>query len=428
MSADQAVEGDTRVRVWSDPGRLPLPPEGGDWGVRDVELVPGADRLPVLVLRRLRPDAPLTLHLDDAPGAAATVLIDRVLYRGFPFGRGLGNKGELSDPSNRRPDAGRGTAGRALRAGPAPALDGVRVDWQEEGGPVRHVARLRLGTDLVRGPSVLDLTYLLKPGQTERVAIRETLRPPLLAGDPRQAPTRWEVFLPPGEVALAPEDGGASRWTVALYGWLLTPRLAVTGGDLERWFAGPDVAPRVGAWSPDHAPTEAAVPSLVCWQDSGDPLVVASVPQWAWLLACSLPLLLLGVFLFTMARQAHAGRPCAAFWFWLTIVLLIPAAAAVWVFRPTLMYAIAYGCEPGATVLLLALAFQWVLLERYRRQIVFLPSFRRCSHGVFAGAGTTAAAGRPANRPPWTPRASPAAVSSPPDPSPYPLPPGERVG
>ena len=50
-------------------------------------------------------------------------------------------------------------------------------------------------------------------------------------------------------------------------------------------------------------------------------------------------------------------------------------------FRPTVFYAIAYGCEPGAVVLLLALAFQWVMLERYRRQIVFLPSFRRARTG-----------------------------------------------
>ena len=133
---------------------------------------------------------------------------------------------------------------------------------------------------------------------------------------------------------------------------------------------------------------------MISWQEAGDPLVLTYVPQWAWLLVCSLPLLLLGVFLFSLARQSYAGRPRAAFWFWLTVVVLVPAAATVWAFRPTVFYAIAYGCEPGVVVLLLALAFQWVMLERYRRQIVFLPSFRR-AHGFVAGAGQRrASAGR----------------------------------
>ena len=48
---------------------------------------------------------------------------------------------------------------------------------------------------------------------------------------------------------------------------------------------------------------------------------------------------------------------------------------------PALLYAIAYGCEPGAVVLLVVLTGQCLMLERYRRQIVFLPSFRRARTG-----------------------------------------------
>ena len=396
VTAEQAPDGETRVRVWSDSGQLPLPPDGAEdgWGAQNIEEVKGVDRLPVLVLRRLRPDAPLLLRLDDSAGTAATVMVDRVLYRaaradGVWDIRASYLLRQLAEP----------TLDVELPAGPAAlglrvALDGRQVDWQavvesEQGGPVKHLARLRLATDLVRRPAVLDINYQLKPGQTEVVAARETLRPPLLVGDLRQAPTRWEVLLTPGDVALAPEDGAASRRTLAPRGWLLAPQLAVTGADLERWFAGPD--------APARTEGAAVTPDLVCWQEAGDPLVLAYVPQWGWLLVCSLPLLLLGVFLFTMARQAHAGRPRAAVWFWLTVVLLIPALAAVWVCRPTVLYAIAYGCEPGAAVLLLALAFQWALLERYRRQIVFLPSFRRARTGssLVRANGTHRAPGEP---------------------------------
>ena len=46
------------------------------------------------------------------------------------------------------------------------------------------------------------------------------------------------------------------------------------------------------------------------------------------------------------------------FWpglFWLVVVLLAPALGAAWVFHPTILYAVAYGCEPGAAVLLFVL-------------------------------------------------------------------------
>ena len=47
-----------------------------------------------------------------------------------------------------------------------------------------------------------------------------------------------------GRRGAGPEDGAAARRTIALRGWLLAPQLAVTGADLERWFAGPDVPAR----------------------------------------------------------------------------------------------------------------------------------------------------------------------------------------
>lgn len=379
-TADQSTEGETRVRVWSDSGQLPLPPDGADngWAVQSIELVKGVDRLPVLVLRRLRPDAPLSLRLDDVSGASAAVLVDRVLYRaaradGVWQIRASYMIRQIAEPTL---DVELPAAPSAL--GLRVALDGKQVEWQavvesEQGGPVKHLARLRLAVALFRRPAVLDVDYQMRPGQTEVAAARETLRPPLLVGDLRQAPTRWAVTLPPGDVALGPEGGAAVRRTLAPRGWLLAPQLAVTGADLEHWFAGSDAPARTEGF--------AAAPDVICWQEAGEPLVLTYVPKWGWLLVCSLPLLLLGVFLSTLARQSYAGRPRAAFWFWLTVVALVPAAAAVWAFRPTIFYAIAYGCEPGAVVLLLALAFQWALLERYRRQIVFLPSFRRARTG-----------------------------------------------
>jgi hypothetical protein len=193
-----------------------------------------------------------------------------------------------------------------------------------------------------------------------------------LVGDVGQAPTRWEVTLPSGWLALGPEVGAAAPWTVAYHHLLLTPQLALTSADLEHWFAGSEVAAR-GA--------SAAAPNIVCWNGAGEPLVVAKIWQPFWLLLCSLAFLALGLRLFVLARQAYASRKRASFWFWCTAVLLVPTVAATWVLRPTLLYAIAYGCEPGVAVLLIVLTIQLLMLERYRRQIVFLPNFRRARTG-----------------------------------------------
>ena len=83
--------------------------------------------------------------------------------------------------------------------------------------------------------------------------------------------------------------------------------------------------------------------------------------------------------------------------FWLLALPLAPAVAAAWAFHPTIVYAVAFGCEPGAVVLLLILAFQVLMLERYRRRIVFLPNFRHARSG--SSLVRTGAGGRPPGEP-----------------------------
>jgi hypothetical protein len=257
------------------------------------------------------------------------------------------------------------------------ALDGRQVDWQAveesgQGDPTKHIARLRLATDLVKRPAILELIYQVSPARGAAGVFQTILAPPRLVGDLGQAPTRWEVTLPPGWLALGPEVGAAAPWTVAYRNLLLTPQLALTSADLEHWFAGPEVAART---------SDPAAPNLICWAGADEPLIVTKVWQPFWLLFCSLVFLALGLRLFVLARQAYAGRKRAALWFWLTVAPLIPLLAALWVLRPTLLYAIAYGCEPGVAVLLVVLTAQCLMLERYRRQIVFLPNFRRARTG-----------------------------------------------
>ncbi len=373
----EATGGESKVRILCDAGPLPLSP-GGAWTDQNIEEVKGVNRLPVLVLKTMRPDALLTLRLGDLSSApAATILIDRALIRAS-----LGGDLWVIHASYLIRQLGESNLDVQLPGPPSAlqlrvTLDGRQVDWQaveqsDQGDPNKHVARLRLAADLVKRPAVLEVVYQVSPGRGAAGVFQTTLTPPRLVGDLGQAPTRWEVTLPPGWLALSPEVGAAAPWTVAYHNLLLTPQIALSSADLERWFAGSEVAARGG---------DTAAPSLVCWEGAGEALIVTKVWQPFWLLLCSLAFLALGLRLFVLARQAYAGRKRAAFWFWCMAVVLVPVIAAVWVLRPTLLYAIAYGCEPGAVVLLVVLTGQCLMLERYRRQIVFLPNFRRARTG-----------------------------------------------
>jgi hypothetical protein len=100
---------------------------------------------------------------------------------------------------------------------------------------------------------------------------------------------------------------------------------------------------------------------------------VIHVPQQAWLLACSLTFLALGMALIFLALPRVL--------LWSAIVVLSLAAAVAAVEWPSVLPAVVYGCEPGGLVLVVVLGFHWMLQRRYRRQVVFLPGFTRLKPG-----------------------------------------------
>ncbi len=147
------------------------------------------------------------------------------------------------------------------------------------------------------------------------------------------------------------------------------------------------------------------VPALVFWQDHTTPIVLTHAPQQAWLLVCSLGVLILGLGLYWSARPHVATGGRWAVWMWPLLALLTLAIALAVLFWPTTLWAVAYGCEPGLVVLLAVIGLQWLMHERYRRQIVFLPSFSRGRPGSSLVRKT--AAKRPQNGEPSTVDAPP---------------------
>src|SRR5207302_10156081 len=74
----QATRGETRVRIWCDPGVQPSL-AGGSWTELATEIVPEQDNLPILVLGG-RHDAKLLLRLSEpAIEHPAAAVIERVL-------------------------------------------------------------------------------------------------------------------------------------------------------------------------------------------------------------------------------------------------------------------------------------------------------------------------------------------------------------
>jgi hypothetical protein len=379
-----ADRGETRVRVWSDPGRAPLAP-GGAWSELAVESVDGHARLPALVLRAERPDPALTLGLGAAP--AAGVLVERALVRAdvsdsggqayrarFRLARLAARHLDVELPA---PAAGLPGLAVTLDGRPVAAEVVDRDGRQADGG---RVLRLRLAPDLVARPAVLEVRYELVQARPGFAALVTTLRPPAVLNCPGPVPTRWAVFLPAGWVPLAPEGGPGAGHAWTRRGWLPAPRPAATAADLERWFAGPD------APAPAPAAGGDAAPALVCWRDGFGPLAVTHAPQQGWLLGCSLAVLALALGLYLVARRpGPSGRVAPGAWLLPAVALAAVALAAAGLFWPGAVLAVLFGCTPGAAVVLLAAAVQGLRHARYRRRMAALPSFQRAPPGSAAG-------------------------------------------
>jgi hypothetical protein len=225
-------------------------------------------------------------------------------------------------------------------------------------------------------PAVLELAYQLQLGvdRPGRTPVTTTLAPPRCLDDPGDVPTRWQITAPPSWVVLGPEPGLTSPVSWGRQGWLLAPRPRLREADLDAWFRGLSM-PAPEATAKDLA---RATPSLVLWQESGEPVRLTHAPRWLWLVACSFVVAGLGIFLKWLALSPVAWRVVLA---WLLIVAVAVAVLGVVVFYPALAGQIAFGCQPGVLALLLVVLLQWAAHERYRRRIIFLPSFSRGRSG-----------------------------------------------
>jgi hypothetical protein len=360
---EQATAGALKVRIWSEPGFLPRA-ASPRWEERSIEEV--KDRaLPVLVLHAAKPDAPLRLVLSEQE-VGFSALVERALMRVQLEEGGAQSwqaRFQIRQIVDRNIDLLMPAPVDTLKA--RFSFNGHKVtpiivnDKRENSGG-GNIARLHLPP--LSPPSeeaggrqlaLLEVSFEAPPGRGGS-PLHTTLQPPLILGA-AAVPTCWQVSVPPNRVLLSPESATGVEHVWTRRGWLLAAGLSAP---LE--------------WRHDNEPA-----SLVCWQDQSMPIVLAHAPQLAWMLVCSLGLVIVGWGLYWSARPHGNGEGRLAVWFWPLLALLNLAIAVAALFWPTMLCAIVYGCEPGAVVLLAILGVQWLRHQRYRRQIVFLPSFSR---------------------------------------------------
>jgi hypothetical protein len=265
---------------------------------------------------------------------------------------------------------------------PAP-LPGMSLRVAVDGKPVRptavdetgkpdvgRIARIPLAVSADNGPVLLRLEYQLPPGRTGGSGLLQTaLQPPIVRGETGWNPIRWQVVLPPSWLLLDADANFRAEQRWGWRGWLMGLKPAPSNGDVEGWSLS-----REAVGMPPTAEGEAAgSPSFVGWQTTAGPLRVTHAPQQGWLLICSLALIAVG-FVASLLKRPHGLG-------WLLALVVGLAAAGVGLFWPTVLSSVIYGCEPGVVVLLLVIGSQWLLHQRYRRQVVFLPGFKRTTGG-----------------------------------------------
>jgi hypothetical protein len=358
-----------RVRVWvrTTTGLRPLP-AGGPWEELPAETSAEHDSLPALELFA-GAQAPLTLELAEAVGLApAGVIAERVLIQAI-----AGDAGQqryrarflLRSVAAPSVDVELPTAVAAL-ANLEVTLGGKRLDQvavvDPAGTPVAAAAGRIIRVPLPpRGPATeLAVSYILGDTRAAVNRWRLSLTPPRLRGPVFVGPVRWQIMLPEDDFVLPADERTLLEQRWGLRRFLPAPIPARSGRELEEWFRGSSDG------IDDQAMTD---PSVVARQGSLQPIGLIPIPRMLLYLICSLAVLAMGGALAIIRHRRWL--------FWLVLMLLlicISAGALLW--PQATMVALA-GTPPGLFVLALSLAVMSWQARRYRRRVVFLPSFTR---------------------------------------------------
>lgn len=377
----KATTGEMRVQIW-EPRGMSLRPVETAWTRTTLEQVATEPTLPSIAFRAGRPAAPLHM-LGEANGTDADstglpdILVEKALIHvqvneagyqehtvRFLLGRVAGGQLDLRFP----------IAWASLD--PRVSVNGKQLNRLTT-APGDSEARIVRVDQLTNQKGLVEVRYRLAPGQAGGTgALRTVMQPVTILGVVGSVQTRWWVDLPAGWVPLSMESGPVGGWQWGFRGWLLAARPSTTVADLYAWLG--EGTPSVTELLP--AADAGQTPSFVCWRGELGSLTVYHAPQQAWLLVCSLGVLVLGLTLSFSLLKPRADAPASRL-LWPLLALFGLTATAVGLVWPGMLAALFYGCQPGLVVLAVVLIVQVLLNERYRRRVVFLPGFRRVQTG-----------------------------------------------
>jgi len=362
VELDKSTHDEIKVRIWSENGVKPLlvgnPAAENCWRDFGLEIVPGSEVLPALVLQGTGPCPPLTLQLIES---ADTRLASFISPRGLIY---VAIDDEGTQSYRARYFVTKLNSRHLDLELPMPAVDclvGVWLDkhkihdW-ESLGPGPNIVQIPVQPKLYEQPIVLEIEYKLPAHFIENQQFwRTMLMPPRFRGEVFLGQTRWQVEYPFSWVALVPGGNMEYRW--GIQGWLPAPEPSLTSAELESWLT-------------EHPPIDSSTPVSMAFSQTGqDNVKLLHFPRQMWLLTCSGILLALGLALFVV--------PLSRTVFWLAAAFVGMALAGIALIWPEWVPAVAFGCQPGALVLVLVLGIQWLLKESYRRRLVFMPGFAR---------------------------------------------------
>jgi hypothetical protein len=370
VRVEEATRSETKIRIWCEPGIQPALVQG-PWEDSPTEVVAGQDSLPILVLRSLGPDPSLRLQLKEVAGLHSTsVLIDRALIQVSITEENMQSylaRFLVSRINTRRLDIQ--LPGAPVGPIPQVFLGAKRLPVQSaEGGAIR----LSVEPQLFREPVILEIAFkAISEGRNGNGVLQTTLYPPLIEQGVFLGAVRWEVTYSPSWISFYQGGGFVPEQRWAWQGGMLTPQPAMSRAELDRWLTG--TAASAVTRAEIATPAEDVEPNLVCHQASPETLFLLRVSRQVWLLACSLGFLVIGLTL------AVSSIPRALSWAFVAVLGL--AGTGIGIYWPGLLTAIIYGCEPGVVIFVFVMAIQWMLRERYRRRVVFLPGFTRSKPG-----------------------------------------------
>jgi hypothetical protein len=362
---DPFLKIETEVHVWAGvtPGGAAVPDlASGPWTELPPTAVAEHPSLPALSLFGSGAGLPLRLRVErNAPGPGTRPIIERVW-------------GQVVEDD----DGGQAYRVR-YRLGPI-ATDAIEIELPAPLDAIRFTAalnqkRLPVSTrDPTAGSSegrvrlrvnptaataqVLELAYILPPGR-QGYAPRWTweLRPPSIPGAD-VGPARWQIARASGDLLFAVDGFDvAERWR-----WqrgLVVAGPTWSTEDLERWIG-----------SAERSAADAAVgDEVVVGRQTGPGMLhFVTIPRPLASLAASLAVIGVGLAALRWGGPRSGSVTAAGF---------VAATAALAIGWPRLAAHLLAASQPGIAVFVCVLAVRWALQHRYRRRVLFLPSFTR---------------------------------------------------